>query len=327
MRPDLQRSENDDAPRRRTKEPILPMASPGATPGSEGPGILGRSPVNFHGDDGCELSASLLGQGPPVALLHAGGPDRWSLMPLARLLEEHFTVVLPDIRGYGRSVCADPARHTWQQYTDDLFALLDHLGIEQAAVGGTGLGSTISLRAALDRPDRVTGVIPIGVEDIEDDVAKAAEIEFLDAFAERAETQGLHAAWAPILPTLPPVVGAMVRDAIPRSDLASIVAAAAVGHDRSFEHVDELAGVRAPALVFPGTDWRHPRHLAERAVELMPRGTLAPVSISEEMRTAEDLAAAVAPWVFAFLTEISPTAGRSTGRSSTARQPSAEGRH
>ena len=266
--------------------------------------------VTYRGDDGCELSATLLGQGPPLALLHAGGPDRWSLLPLARHLEEHVTVILPDIRGYGQSVCADPARHTWQQYTDDLFALLDHLGIGQAAVGGTGLGSTISLRAALDRPERITGVIPVGVEDIEDDAAKAAEIAFLDAFAERARAQGLHAAWAPILPTLPPVVGAMVRDAIPRSDVDSIVAAAAVGHDRSFEHVDELAGVRAPALVFPGTDWRHPRHLAERAAELMPAGRLAPVAVSEEMRTAEDLADAVAPWILEFLTATGRAAGR-----------------
>lgn len=270
--------------------------------------------VTYRGDDGCELSAIVLGQGPPLTLLHAGGPDRWSLLPLARLLEDHVTVILPDIRGYGRSVCADPARHTWQQYTDDLFALLEHLGIEEAAVGGTGLGSTISLRAALDRPERVTGVVPIGVEDIEDDVAKAAEIEFLDAFAERARSQGLHAAWAPILPTLPPVVGVMVRDAIPRSDVASVVAAAAIGHDRSFEHVDELAAVRAPALVFPGTDWRHPRHLAERAVELIPAGRLAPVGISEEIRTAEDLANAVAPWILEFLTgREAAGAGRERG--------------
>ena len=260
-----------------------------------------RSDLTYAGADGCVLYASALGSGPPVVLLHGGGPDRWSLLPLARLLCERFTVVLPDIRGYGQSVCADPSRHTWQQYTDDVFSLLDHLGIERTVVGGTGLGSTIALRAAVDRPDRIAGVVPIGVEDIEDDEAKAAEIEFLDAFAERAESAGLHAAWAPIVPDLPPVVGAMVRDAIPRSDRASIVAAAAIGHDRSFVDVEQLAAVAAPTLVIPGTDWRHPRWLAERAAEVIPDATLASVAISSDLHTADDLAQTVAPPILDFL--------------------------
>ena len=257
----------------------------------------------YSGDDGCVLHASVLGEGagPHVLLLHAGGPDRRSLLPLAAHLQDAYTVVLPDIRGYGQSVCADPAAHTWQRYTDDVFALMDHLGIARAVVAGTGLGSTIALRAAIDRSERIAGVVPIGVEDIEDDEAKAAEIEFLDAFAERAESQGLDAAWAPILPDLPPVVGAMVRDAIPRSTLASIVAAAAVGHDRSFKDVEELAAIEAPALVIPGTDWRHPRWLAERAATVIPHATLASVAISGDLHTAEDLADAVAPAVLAFL--------------------------
>jgi 3-oxoadipate enol-lactonase len=47
-------------------------------------------------------------------------------------------VVLPDIRGYGQSVCLDPARHSGGRYTDDLRVLLDHLGVEAAVVGATG---------------------------------------------------------------------------------------------------------------------------------------------------------------------------------------------
>jgi 3-oxoadipate enol-lactonase len=262
------------------------------------------SDVCFRGSDGCELAASVLGKGPPIVLLHAGGPDRWSLLPLARLLVDQATVILPDLRGYGASVCAEPARHTWQQYTDDLLSLLDAVGVERAVVGGAGLGSTVALRAAVDRPERIDGVVCIGVEDIEDDDAKAAEIEFLDAFAVRAEMNGLEAAWAPILPTLPPVVGAMVRDAIPRSDQASIVAAAAIGHDRSFTDVGQLAAVAAPALLIPGTDWRHPRRLAERAAEVIARGILAPVAVDDTMRTPEDLATIVAPTIREFLAGI-----------------------
>ncbi|MBC9726776.1 alpha/beta fold hydrolase [Streptomyces sp. TRM68367] len=87
-----------------------------------------------------------IGTGPALVLLHGRGPDHRSLLPLARLLADA-TEVLPDVRGYGRSVCADPARHTWAQYVADVVALLAHLGLERAVVGGTGLGGTVALRA------------------------------------------------------------------------------------------------------------------------------------------------------------------------------------
>ncbi|MFI9456368.1 alpha/beta fold hydrolase [Amycolatopsis sp. NPDC052450] len=259
--------------------------------------------ITYHGFDGCPLHAVSLGSGPPLVLLHGGGPDHHSLVPLAERLADRHTIVLPDVRGYGRSVCADPARHTWTQYSDDVAALLDHLGEQRAVIGGTGLGATITQRTCLEHPGRVRAAILISVEDIEDDEAKQAEIAFMDAFAERVRTGGIEAAWAPVLPGLAPVIGALVRDAIPRSDPASIAAAAAIGHDRSFRSVGELAAITAPTLVFPGMDERHPAALAENAASVIPDGRLAPVSLSSTLRTAEDLADAFAPAIRRFLAE------------------------
>lgn len=120
----------------------------------------------YRGSDGCRLHATALGHGPAVVLLRGGGPDRYSLLPVARRLADGFTVVLPDVRGYGRSVCTGPARHTWAQYAEDVDALLDHLGLRRAALGGTSLGGTITLRAAAVRPDRVRAAVVIGTADI-----------------------------------------------------------------------------------------------------------------------------------------------------------------
>lgn len=257
----------------------------------------------YHGSDGCPLHAISLGSGPPLVLLHGGGPDHHSLVPLAERLADRHTVTLPDVRGYGRSVCADPARHTWSRYADDVAALIDHLGFQRAVVGGTGLGATITQRTCLEHPGRVRAALLISVEDIEDDEAKRAEIAFMDAFAQRVRTDGIDAAWAPVLPDLAPVIGALVRDAIPRSDPASIAAAAAIGHDRSFRSVAELAAITTPTLIFPGMDERHPTALAETAARVMPNGRLAPVSLSDTLRTAEDLADAFAPAIRRFLSE------------------------
>ncbi|MFI7131096.1 alpha/beta fold hydrolase [Nonomuraea sp. NPDC050153] len=172
-------------------------------------------------------------------------------------------------------------------------SLLDHLGIETVALGGTGLGGTVTLRAALHHPHRVRTAIVIGVEDIDDDQAKQDEAAFLDAFAARVLSDGIEAAWAPILDQFPPVVGAVVREAIPRSDPASIAAAAHIGHDRAFRDVGDLAAIRSPTLVIPGTDPRHPTETAEQVARVLQDGHLAPVSISADLLSLEDLAPAI----------------------------------
>jgi len=260
--------------------------------------------IHYRGRDGWSLFAAGVGTAagrPPLVLMHGGGPDHRSLLPLARLLADGLEVVLPDVRGYGRSACADPGRHTWARYADDVAALLDHLGADRAVVGGAGLGATVALRFALAHPARTHALVLVSVEDIEDDEAKRAEVAFMDAFADRVRSEGIEAGWRPILPTLPPVIGWMVRDAIPRADPASVAAAAAIGRDRSFRSVQELAAVAAPALVIAGIDWRHPAALAEELARVLPNGRLAHTTMSAELRDAEDFGEAFAPAIRDFL--------------------------
>ena len=267
----------------------------------------------YFGADGCPLFAfsteALPGvtaaHRPVLVMLHGGGPDHRSLIPLAKLLSDDAVVILPDVRGYGRSRCSDSRRHTWQQYADDVAALLNHVHVHAAVVGGAGLGTTISLRTAIGYPERIAGLVLISVEDIEDDEAKAAEIVFMDAFAERVRTRGIEAGWAPILPNLSRIVGKMVRDAMQDADPASVAAAAAIGHDRAFRSIEELLVVEAPTLLFAGADWRHPAVLARKLAELLARGRLGDASMSDELLTTEDFARAFAPEIRAFVRELS----------------------
>lgn len=261
--------------------------------------------ISYRGGDGCPLHAVQVGAGnPPLVLLHGGGPDHRSLLPLAERLAGAHTVLLPDVRGYGRSICRDPAAHTWSRYAADVISLLDERGLPSAALGGTGLGSTVTLRTALDHPGRITAAIAISVENIEeDDAGRAAETAFLDQFATTVRTDGLDAAWRPILPAFPPLIGNLIREAIPRADPASVAAAAAIGHDHAFTGLAELAALRTPLLVIPGTDPRHPTELAESVVRTAPHARLAPVALDAALRDAAGLAAAFAPAIAAFLAE------------------------
>ncbi len=273
-------------------------------------GEEGEALLNDRADDGWPLHARVMrGEGasdeagPPVLLMHGGGPDHRSLLPLAGELRARFglSVILPDVRGYGRSVCREPALHTWARYADDVVSWLDCLGVQEAVVGGAGLGSTIALRVALAHPDRVAAAVLVSVEDIEDDQAKEAERRYMEAFAERVRRGGIQAGWAPILGELAPLIGRMVEEALPRADRESAAAAAAIGRDRSFRSLDELRSVHAPILVIPGMDRRHPPELAQAVAQTLPRGELARVAMSAELRDAEDFGLAFAPAIGAFV--------------------------
>jgi pimeloyl-ACP methyl ester carboxylesterase len=71
-----------------------------------------------------------------------------------------YRVVLLEFLGHGES---DKPLHNSEYRTDayarQLLALLDHLGVEQAVLGGVSLGANVSLLAAADRPDRVLGLV------------------------------------------------------------------------------------------------------------------------------------------------------------------------
>lgn len=275
--------------------------------------------ITYSGPDGWPLFAALvdpyrrLPTANVVVLMHGGGPDHQSSIPLARQLCDRHAVLLPDVRGYGRSLCSEEAKHTWASYAADVIALLDHLKADSAIVGGAGLGATITLRTALAHRERVRAAILISVEDIEDDEAKVAETAFMREFAARVREEGLYAAWAPILPNLAPVIREMVHDAIPRSNAASIAAAAAIGDDRAFRSVSELAAIAMPTLIIPGMDERHPQALAEQLADLLPHGKLAAAAISDAIVTAEDFARCLAPAIREFLNELPPLPTASAG--------------
>src|SRR3546814_16285795 len=97
-------------------------------------------PIRYTGHDGWPLTAFTTEDAPPEApvlvLMHGGGPDHRSLVPLARRLAGSAHVILPAIRGYGGSVCDDPALNTWAQFALDGISLVDHPERSEAGSGG-----------------------------------------------------------------------------------------------------------------------------------------------------------------------------------------------
>lgn len=236
-----------------------------------------------------------------LVMLHGGGPDHRSLLPLAESLCINRNVILPDVRGYGISVCYDTSCYTWNRYAEDVAELLQNFNIKGAIIGGTGIGTTISLKTSILYPQIVKGLVLISVEDIEDDVAKEAEIAFFEQYMKLLQENGLSVAWESILPQMSAIIGEMVRDGIKRSDAKSILAAGSIVYDRAFKNVDELAIINVPTLIIPGEDVRHPLELANQISRKISNATLSSVGLSANIRTLNDFAEAFFPIIYNFL--------------------------
>lgn len=69
-------------------------------------------------------------------------------------------VVLLDLLGHGRSDAPTHAsEYRIDSYAEQVVALLDHLGVDRAVLGGLSLGANVSLVAAAEHPERVRGLI------------------------------------------------------------------------------------------------------------------------------------------------------------------------
>ncbi len=112
--------------------------------------------------DGARLEYTEYGHGDRwVVLVHGQLMPRRMHQPLARTIAgAGFHVVTVDLLGHGRSDRPlDPKEYSMTAFGEQVVALLDHLGAEQAVIGGTSLGSNVSLEVADVAPDRVRGLL------------------------------------------------------------------------------------------------------------------------------------------------------------------------
>lgn len=97
------------------------------------------------------------GDGPPLLLLH-GYPQTSAMWhAVAPRLAKDYTVICPDLRGYGASWKPEggPEAYSKRAMGADLFDLMDHFGYTRFLIGSHDRGSRVAHRMAADRPQRV----------------------------------------------------------------------------------------------------------------------------------------------------------------------------
>lgn len=138
---------------------MVPMtAAPFAALGPS-PFLAGFALHSFTTAGGVTIRFAKAGAGPALMLLHGHPQTHVTWRKVAPQLAEQFTVVTPDLRGYGDSSKPDGgAQHvnySKRAIAADLVELMDALGQDRFAVVGHDRGGRVAHRLALDHPDRV----------------------------------------------------------------------------------------------------------------------------------------------------------------------------
>ena len=101
------------------------------------------------------LHTAVAGSGPALVLLHGFPQTHLMWRHVAPALTDRYTVICPDLRGYGAS--SKPAEgYAKRTMAQDVVNLAAALGHEQFALAGHDRGALVAFRAGMDHPDRVT---------------------------------------------------------------------------------------------------------------------------------------------------------------------------
>lgn len=129
------------------------------------------------------------GSGPAVVLIHGHPFDRSMWRPQLDSLSGAWRIVAPDLRGFGESPVIRGAV-SMGELADDVWALLDGLGIEAVAVIGLSMGGLIAMEMSIAHPRRVwaLGLVATTAQPVAE-----GERERRLALADRVEAEGMGA--------------------------------------------------------------------------------------------------------------------------------------
>lgn len=132
--------------------------------------------------DHVDLHYELRGSGEPLILIMGLGADGSVWERHVAAYERHFSCILVDNRGVGRSP-QPPGPYTTEKMAGDVAALMDRLNIERAAVNGISMGGAIAQSLALLYPRKVSRLVLVSTWAVCDDYTRMVFEHFKQARA------------------------------------------------------------------------------------------------------------------------------------------------
>ena len=103
--------------------------------------------------DGVDIHYQVSGEGYPLVWSHEFAGDITSWEPQVNFFSRRYQVITYCHRGYPPSgVPDDPEAYSQDHQVEDLYRLLQHLGINQAYIGGLSMGGTVTVGFAIAHP-------------------------------------------------------------------------------------------------------------------------------------------------------------------------------
>ncbi len=222
---------------------------------------------------------------------------------LARALAERGNrVVTLDVRGHGRS---DRPVEMWHYgmgfFAQDVVALLDHLGVDEAVVGGTSLGANVTLEVASLAPERLRGMV---VEmPVLDNALLACAVAFTPLMVALTVGEPVMKAVSRLTRMIPerrvPWAANVLLDTVRQAPAPSAAVLQGLFAGRTAPHRSERRTFTAPALVIGHRrDPVHPFSDAGLLAEELPNARLLEADSIVELRVApERLTAEIADFL------------------------------
>ncbi len=206
---------------------------------------------------GSTIFYQVTGSGTPLLLIH-GYPLSGALFQYQQTaLASHFEVITLDLPGFGRST-APVGFGSTALYARYALALLDHLGISKAIIGGHSMGGIITQEIYREAPERFAGMILI---DTIAATASAIEQGEWTGYYVQATTKGVSSIIPTITPQLltgntlqnTPAVGTAIMDIIAEGSVAGAQAGAETLAIRP-DYTARLGTIAVPTLIVEGAD-------------------------------------------------------------------------
>jgi pimeloyl-ACP methyl ester carboxylesterase len=234
-------------------------------------------------DGAVQLAAEVAGSGHPLVGLHGLTATRRYVLLGSRALERRgYEVVLYDARGHGDSAAPPDGDYSYEALSHDLGHVLDAFGFERALLVGASMGAHTALRFALERPERVAGLVLItpayDPDEAEsqlprwDALSHALRTGGIPAFLDAFDVSALAPRWRELVRTV-----ISQRLALHQSLEAVADALSAVPRSRPFEDFAELSAIALPTLVVANRDDSDPEHplaTAQRYAAALPDAEL-----------------------------------------------------
>ena len=234
--------------------------------------------------NGAELYYEESGSGPPI-ILSPGGLQgvASSYQPVMEALSQEHRVVVYD-RRFGGQSRSPLVVQTWDMVCDDLFGLMDVLGMDQAYLGGGSFGAAISLGCASRRPERVRAIFPSNIAGgvicdgyLTGKLFKSMDMAEKDGISSVVDAFDADDRFSPFSPEIAQT-DSQYRDSLESMSSDDFLQ---VMRDTIYALFDgpyptlgmtekALKSIQVPAMVMPGSNDVHPRRVAEMVHRLVP---------------------------------------------------------